>query len=160
MSYFNYSYQNLLWYRKWATHFTSLRFQFLIWKIQIGKSAIYLTPRSIEGVKVKGYEKMFYKYKGLCQCRYYFINVPTRDQICYLLIRDSFTLRKTGQWLRYLEIIEHLMNRGFSRPSALDWIKYSLHPTKKEELKYVIIIYACFNFIHSSMVLVRYEKKI
>lgn len=78
--------------------------------MQIGKYAIYLTSRSTEEVKIKGYEKIFCRYKGLCQ--YNIANVPTGDQMYYLLYRDDFTPRKTGQSLRYLKAEEYIVDRG------------------------------------------------
>lgn len=59
----------------------------------IKKFATYLTFISIEEVKIKGYEKIFINIKD-CMDKRNLMNVPTADQMCYLLKRASFILRK------------------------------------------------------------------
>lgn len=59
----------------------------------IEKSATYLTFISIEEVRMKGYEKIFYKglyqYKAFYECAYWRSNVLPFEQ-------SSFILRKLG----------------------------------------------------------------
>lgn len=75
--------------------------------------------------------KYFINIKDCVKIRHYFIIMPTKHQICYLLNRDSFTLRKIWKWFKSLKIQELLMNGGLSRPSAQDQSKSSLHPTRR-----------------------------
>lgn len=75
--------------------------------------------------------KYFINIKDCINIRHYFIIVPTKHQICYVLNRDSFTLRKTWKWFESLKIKELLMNKGSQ--DHLHKTNHSPHFIQQEE---------------------------